>query len=339
MADRGLPVRLVAGVYVLSAGSARAFHAGRVPGASVSGGLLAAAERWAASPDKGRAFFLELAAAQVAVARGLGLAGVCLSGLSDAEDVSRVLQLADDLGGDRWAELLPQASWSDPGQFWFHLPDPRTGLTGSPAGSPPVPRRRSVHYALSRLAHEAVFVPGSRRFAVAGRVVRGTQRGGLARGLHLAEQVIKRSLYGCQDCGDCSLPDTAFLCPESQCAKNQRNGPCGGSRDGECEIPGKECIWARAYDRLAASGALESLLRHPVAVQDNALRHSSSWANAVTGMDLYARRQPGPSDGAPGQVCAPGAGTSPPAHRRVQHDPPALKPCHSEDAERARAVG
>lgn len=289
--DRGLPLSLIAGVYVLSAGSARAFRAGKVPGAGVSAGLLAQAERWAASPDKGRAFFLELAARQVAVARGLGLAGVCLSGLSRAEDVALVLELADGFGGDRWPELLPQVSWSDPGEFWFYPPDPDTGLTGAAGAAPPATRRRSAHYLLSRLAHEATFVPGSRRFAVAGRVVRRTQRAGLARGLHLAEQVIKRPLYGCQDCGDCSLPDIAFLCPESQCAKNQRNGPCGGSRDGECEVPGKDCIWARAYDRLAASGELEQLLRHPVTVQDNALRHSSSWANAVTGVDLHARRE------------------------------------------------
>jgi methylenetetrahydrofolate reductase (NADPH) len=295
VADRALPLSLIAGVYVLSAGSARAFHAGRVPGVRVSDSLLAQAERWAAAPDKGRAFFLELAAAQVAVARGLGLAGVCLSGLSDAQDVSRVLDLAGALGGDRWRELLPQVSWSDPGEFWQYPPDPVGGLTGQTPGPLPAPRRRSAHYALSRLAHEATFVPGSRRFALAGRVVRRTQRAGLARGLHLAEQLIKRPLYGCQDCGDCSLPDIGFLCPESQCAKNQRNGPCGGSRDGACEVPGKDCIWARAYDRMAASGALDQLLRHPVTVQDNALRHSSSWANAVTGVDLHARRGQQPS--------------------------------------------
>jgi methylenetetrahydrofolate reductase (NADPH) len=29
-----------------------------------------------------------------------------------------------------------------------------------------------------------------------------------------------------------------------QCAKNQRNGPCGGTRDGKCEVYDFECIWA-----------------------------------------------------------------------------------------------
>jgi methylenetetrahydrofolate reductase (NADPH) len=122
-------------------------------------------------------------------------------------------------------------------------------------------------------------------------VVRSTQRVGLAPLLHAAEQAAKIPLYGCRDCGDCSLPDIAFLCPQSQCAKNQRNGPCGGSTDGECEVPGRDCIWARAYDRLAARGLAASMLDRPVAVADNALAHTSSWANALTGQDLHARRE------------------------------------------------
>ena len=153
-------------------------------------------------------------------------------------------------------------------------------------------------------------MPGSRRFVAAGRVVRATRRVGLGRGLHLAEQAIKRPLYGCQDCGDCSLPDIAFLCPESQCVKNQRNGQCGGSRNGECEVPGKDCIWARAYDRTASRGETTSLLRFPVTVQDNALRRSSSWANALDGQDVQARRISAPtgptSATGPASASAPG---------------------------------
>ncbi|HET9656699.1 MAG TPA: methylenetetrahydrofolate reductase C-terminal domain-containing protein [Kineosporiaceae bacterium] len=301
--DHALPVHLVAGVYVLNPGAAKAFHAGRVPGVRLSDGLLETAGHWAKGEDRGRSFFLELAAMQVAVARGLGLAGVCLSGLSSAEDVARVLELAAAFEGDRWRELLPFVNWSDPGEFWLYPPDPLTGLTADTPSPWPVTGRRSLHHDLSRLAHEAAFVPGSRRGELAGRVIRAGQRAGLAPLLHAAEQVLKRPLYGCRDCGDCSLPDIAFLCPESQCVKNQRNGPCGGSRDGECEIPGKDCIWARAYDRLSCVGAQETLLRHPVTVQDNALRHSSSWANAVTGVDLHARRE-----GEPRPVASPPRG-------------------------------
>ena len=76
------------------------------------------------------------------------------------------------------------------------------------------------------------------------------------------EHVSKSVMFQCKDCGDCSLPDIAYLCPESQCAKNQRNGPCGGTRDGLCEVEDFECIWSRAYDRLKHGTAID----YPAAV-------------------------------------------------------------------------
>jgi methylenetetrahydrofolate reductase (NADPH) len=101
------------------------------------------------------------------------------------------------------------------------------------------------------------------------------------------EHASKAAMFGCKDCGDCSLPEIAFLCPESQCAKNQRNGPCGGTRDGKCEVAEFECIWARAYDRLKAEGREQNLLDHAPVVQDQALRGTSSWGNMFRGVDHH----------------------------------------------------
>ena len=74
---------------------------------------------------------------------------------------------------------------------------------------------------------------------------------------HVLEQAAKVPLFGCRDCGDCSLPEIAYVCPESQCAKNQRNGPCGGTRESLCEVYDSECIWSQAYERLKAFGEEE----------------------------------------------------------------------------------
>ena len=67
------------------------------------------------------------------------------------------------------------------------------------------------------------------------------------------EHLIKFLLFACQDCGDCTLTSLGFLCPQSRCAKYLLNGPCGGSRDGWCEIyPGRRrCLYVKAYERLA----------------------------------------------------------------------------------------
>ena len=107
--------------------------------------------------------------------------------------------------------------------------------------------------------------------------------------LRQLERVIKAVLFDCRDCGDCSLPDVAFLCPESQCAKNQRNGPCGGTRDGRCEVGDLECIWARAYDRLRHDGRDQEMLEHAPVLQDQGLRGTSSWSNAVLGKDHHGK--------------------------------------------------
>ena len=94
-------------------------------------------------------------------------------------------------------------------------------------------------------------------------------------------------LFHCRDCGDCSLPEIAYVCPESQCAKNQRNGPCGGTRDGLCEVYDTECIWSEAYERLKAYGEEESMLDGPPVVKDNALARTSAWANTFLGRDHH----------------------------------------------------
>ena len=111
----------------------------------------------------------------------------------------------------------------------------------------------------------------------------------MRRAAHALEQAAKVPLFGCKDCGDCSLPEIAYVCPESQCAKNQRNGPCGGTRDGLCEVYDTECIWSEAYERLKAYGEEESMLDGPVVVKDNALAGTSAWANTFLGRDHQAR--------------------------------------------------
>lgn len=62
----------------------------------------------------------------------------------------------------------------------------------------------------------------------------------------------------CYGCGDCVLAYTAGVCPVARCAKRLFNGPCGGSRDGRCEINREvECAWALIIDRLKAMNRLD----------------------------------------------------------------------------------
>jgi len=64
----------------------------------------------------------------------------------------------------------------------------------------------------------------------------------------------------CLGCGDCMLDDFGGVCPLARCSKQLLNGPCGGSREGKCEInPEVPCAWQAIIDRLDRFGALDRL--------------------------------------------------------------------------------
>ena len=64
----------------------------------------------------------------------------------------------------------------------------------------------------------------------------------------------------CAGCGSCRLGEFAGICPITRCAKRLFNGPCGGSRDGKCEVaPDMECGWQLIYDRARSLGILDQL--------------------------------------------------------------------------------
>jgi len=55
----------------------------------------------------------------------------------------------------------------------------------------------------------------------------------------------------CQQCGQCYLNYTGGICPITSCAKNLLNGPCGGAKNGKCEVnPETNCGWIQIYERL-----------------------------------------------------------------------------------------
>ena len=64
----------------------------------------------------------------------------------------------------------------------------------------------------------------------------------------------------CHFCGQCVLGSTGAICPISQCAKSLVNGPCGGQKNGKCEVnPENDCAWIKIYERLQATNQLEKL--------------------------------------------------------------------------------
>ena len=280
---------LIGNAYVLSVRAARLFASGRIAGIVVTPELLDLCERQGRSADAGQAFFHELAAKQVAIFRGLGFRGAYLGGIPDAATVERVLEIEKTFAPDDWKLFALEIRFSQPREFFLY---PEERDVDRPRSRVRSPKQGGVMYALSKGTHAMAFTPGAPLARLGAWLVshaRDTFQG--PRSLRQVERATKAVLFRCKDCGDCSLPDIAFLCPESRCAKNQRNGPCGGTHAGQCEVAGYgECIWVRAYQRRKGDGTEDALLAHAPVTQNQALRGTSSWANSWLGRDHAAKR-------------------------------------------------
>ncbi|MBQ6586150.1 MAG: methylenetetrahydrofolate reductase C-terminal domain-containing protein [Coriobacteriales bacterium] len=313
MGDAGIDVPLIANVYILSAGAGAAMNRGAIPGCDVSDAFLATLrEERDQSPDKGLLARLQRAAKMVAIARGLGCAGVHLGGPDlDATNLELILDMAADYQRD-WVMHLPAMSYPQEGCFHYYEQDTETGLN-APTQAPRTEsfaddRDIQGNYRMSRRFHKLFFVPGKGLNSAFMKHQRKLEEQGGRLHPHGFEHRNKVRLYDCMDCGDCGLYATAYTCPMVHCPKCQRNGPCGGSKDGWCEVyPGqKRCIWFTAYHRLKPYGEQESLAAYVVPPNDWSNFGKSPWGATATGRDGYARRMwlPGvePDDAADGGI-------------------------------------
>lgn len=283
--DFGPPI--LGSVYLLTPTAARIMNAGRVPGAVVSDRLRDQVLAEWRDRETGRQAAVERAACLAAVLKGLGYKGIHLGGIH--RDFSVVARILDRLAQieDRWRDFLPQ--------FGLAPPPDNTGpataggdvcaLVGGRA--PDLAPLEKLHFNLMRQAHGMFF---SRESATAGlwRALARRLDGHLA-GRMIAttlEDPVKRLLLECRHCGDCAIVHLAFLCPESQCPKHTRNGACGGSRDGRCEVhPDRYCVWYRAWRRWAATGQTKRLAEGCVPPRRWELNETSSWLNFHLGRD------------------------------------------------------
>lgn len=98
-----------------------------------------------------------------------------------------------------------------------------------------------------------------------------------------AEKWFKEKMFGCQTCGQCILTHTKLICPMN-CPKGLRNGPCGGTLDGKCEvIPELDCVWT---DIEKKKGEKVQKLHLPPKEE---LLNTASYVNLINGKDRETR--------------------------------------------------
>jgi methylenetetrahydrofolate reductase (NADPH) len=244
----------------------------------VSPALLEAVRREAAAADGGLRARLERAARTVAVLRGLGYAGAYLGGTHNAEHVQWIIRRAAEIA-PRWREFTDELHYGAPGGFYLYA-DPGTGARRRSASvrRPLMPRLLDFVGRALPVTRDTVWRRALRRvFAGIDR------RPALAAGLERAELAIKRPLFGCQACGNCVLSHMEYVCPQT-CPKQLRNGPCGGTHLGRCEVVDKPCIWGAVYERAKAADRVAELTRY-IPPPDRSLTGTSSWINYFLNRD------------------------------------------------------
>jgi methylenetetrahydrofolate reductase (NADPH) len=284
--ERKIPA--LASIYVLSYPVAKAMHENNIPGCVVTTKLLSQLAAEFESKDKGKQARLDRAAKMFAVVKGLGYKGAYISGQGlPFESVEYIVAKGNELVSN-WMDLVQEFDYPQENGFYFYERDAATGLNAPVPAQKTQPPVRPLTYLISRIVHEWVFEPKSPLFRPMRRLAQFIDSSRIAyRIFHWLERWSKSTLYECKDCGDCALFDAGYLCPVSQCPKDQRNAPCGGSYLGWCEVyPGeKQCIWVRAYQRLKSQNKEDEIGKYLVPPCNWELSQTSSWINYFLGRD------------------------------------------------------
>ena len=296
MKQNGFNLPLMGNIYILPYGAARMMNRNELPGSVVTDKLLAEIDRERNDPDKGEGARILRAARMYAILKGMGYNGVHIGGHNVRyEQVEEIIRQGEELT-PQWAGLIKY--FDHPiahGCYYFKI-DPDSGLNREMLTEQqfrPLDAKVECSYAVSRLSHKLMFDPGKKLYGFMKGLSRRLQGTKMENLFHKLEHLTKVMLFDCKDCGDCALIDVAYLCPMSQCPKNQRNGACGGSFEGWCEVyPGKKrCVYVSAYARLKKHGEEEQLDNGIVPPCNWDLYQTSSWINFYLGKDHTSKRQ------------------------------------------------
>lgn len=293
--DRGINKPVLGNVYVLGLKAAEKMSKGEPPGCWVATELVERIRDEVKAKDKGEALRLERAARTVAVLRGQGYAGAYIGGTHKPEHITWIINRGEELA-PQWEQL--QADMVYPPKNAFYLYEPKTAGPRKTLSL----RDRAVKILLpspTSIAEDGAI------YKTARSIMRWVdKRPALARALEQAEFAVKSPVFGCHECGNCVLGNMQHVCPQT-CPKQLRNGPCGGTNSGQCEvIPERACIWVNVYERAKAADEIE-LLKVYVPPPDRSLRGTSAWINFFLDKDS----RPGHAkDGSP----APASQAKPP---------------------------
>ncbi len=277
-------VPVLGNVFIPSLSVAKHMLSGKVPGVVFPKKLLQQIELEEIS--KNSEARLIRAAKLICVLHGLGYSGVHLGGNNlDFDDIQFVLDTAEEISSE-WEQHRVDVHFPV-ANSWYLYPSKVTSVCGSERASLK-PGRLSHTPLIHRFMHYLLFTPGTVISNLFGRFClfcsKTRQWTAFLRNI---ESTIKGFIFYCRMCGDCTLPESTYICPQSGCPKKLLNGPCGGSQNQSCEVyPDRYCFWVRVYNRVEQSTTIEELGSMPYLPPKNwSLDKTSSWINFYKGKD------------------------------------------------------
>jgi methylenetetrahydrofolate reductase (NADPH) len=278
---RGIDTPMLASLYMLDLRSARAMHGGRVPGVHVPESLYSRVAKEWQDPAEGKRAAIERMARLGAVLKGIGYRGIHLGGIHDNfETVARVLDRMDELA-PIWQEFREEFTEPQANRFYLYR-KPQLPSKRIPSDKKiKVKVAENCHYLFLRTAHDLFFDKQASLAPLYRKISTSLEKSKTSWLLkRFLEDPFKKVLLSCQSCGDCGIQHVGFICPESGCPKHTRNGACGGSSNGYCEVnTDKLCVWVRAYTRMKRHGETEKLNCRLVPPRSWDLKDTSSWIN------------------------------------------------------------
>ncbi len=273
--DQQIDIPVIANVFVPNLSVARIMNKGLVPGVLFPDTLLNIMEQEAKTSDKGEEARLIRAAKMIASLRKSGYSGVHIGGNNlHFEAISFLLDQAELFSKQTEHENIhfPQKN-----TWYLHEHCKNNGS-----------RKTTFLFRSNDVIHRQFFTPKGPFFSVTKSISLTCKKNNLLRKLYtFIEHLSKKLLFRCRMCGDCTLYESNYLCPQSGCPKRMINGPCGGSIDGFCEVYPKErvCFWVRSFHNGASPDCRKFQQNKLLPPKDWALNQSSSWLNYFSGKD------------------------------------------------------
>ena len=280
---------LIGNIFILDRNLAELIHLHRFTGCTIPEKLY---RRITENGVDDKELGLDYAAKMFAVMKGIGYDGAHIGGehLSH-EDIDFVLTRGNGLAAS-WESCLADFEGFDDGAFYYYHKDPVYGLNQKEKNDLsllPAEGELSLSYRILRHLHDGVYERNGLLSKAAAAMGRKAAKGGFCRSV---ERALRAGMFHCRDCGDCAMAYTDLICPMVHCPKQQRNGPCGGSRNGFCELyPNKKrCIYVTAYNRLKLQNKTD-LLRMVAEPPNCGLYGTSELNNFFTGKDTYGKQK------------------------------------------------